>query len=98
MNSEYQPRPETIQKTMYTLEDTNGKELKVNRDDVLQAAAIALEDDPTFHKDDSQMLNKLKACRAIKNELARRGMNTYVDDALSSTLTADALELLELFK
>jgi hypothetical protein len=92
-----QTPPQEIKK-VYTVKDKDFKELIFNRDDVLEAAALILEKDPKFPDSRGEMVNQVRAKRAIREFLINRGARDYFNEEQEKQIGEDAREVLDLFK
>lgn len=82
-----------MEKKFYTMGD-----VKLQRDDILEAAALRLENDSQFPDARGEQANLLRAKRAIREALRTQGMNDYSVDRLESQISNDAYEVLDLLK
>lgn len=92
-----QQKPEPA-KLMYTIDSSDFKELKLNRDDILEEAALALDNDPSFPDSRGEKADHLRAKRAIRDALKKHGARDYFSDGLEKQIDSDAYEVLDLFK
>ena len=94
MKFEHPPKPqETEQKPKYIIE---GREL--DRDDILQEAALILESNPRFPDSRNEKANHLRAKIALREALRKHGMENYFIEKLDGQISRDAYEILDLFK
>ena len=89
---------ETIKNKKYCVEGNNFKLIELNRDDVLEEAALILEGDPNFPGTRSERANQLIAKRAIRTALKNQGSKDYFSDETETKIDKDAYEVLGLFK
>jgi len=97
MRSEQQPRfQEDEQKTTYAVDGPDRKKKEIDRDDIIQEAALILEKDPEFPDARGERADLLRAKRAIREALKSRG--NYFSHELESQIGGDAGAVLDLFK
>ena len=68
---------------------------EISRDDVIEAAGVALENDPRFPMPTG---NLIKAKVTIRKIIEERGLSREFIEGLENQVTEDAQRLLELFK
>jgi len=93
MKFEQRPHPrETEQETKYIIGD-----LKLDRDDILEEAALSLENDPKFPDPRGEKANHLRAKQAIRETLRKNGAKDDSLEDLEKQISNDAYEVLNLF-
>ncbi|MFH0873794.1 MAG: hypothetical protein V1846_03055 [Candidatus Komeilibacteria bacterium] len=81
----------------YVFTGADFQEISIDRDVVLQEAALALEADPKFSIAAAQLINQLKAKAAIRQALKQHGATSYFTEEQERQIGADANAVLELF-
>ncbi|MEK7511708.1 MAG: hypothetical protein AAB575_01710 [Patescibacteria group bacterium] len=97
MKNEQTMRREVKKQGPYVVKDKDFKELKFDRDDILQEAALILEADPKFPDSRGEMVNLVRAKQAIREALKKRGARDYFDEEQGRQIGDDAHEVLSLF-
>jgi hypothetical protein len=83
------------QKMSYTVQGEDLKNVELNRDDVLEEAALVLDNDPDFPDTRGEKADHLRAKRAIRDAIKKHGT---LDDKFEKQIDSDAYEVLDLFK
>ena len=93
MKFEQPPKPqETEQKPKYIIE---GREL--DRDDILQEAALILESNPRFPNLNNKQADHLRARQALREVLKKHGAQNDVIEKLEEQIRTEADAILDLF-
>lgn len=72
--------------------------MELDRDDILEKAALTLEGNPKFPDSRGEKANHLKAKQAIRDALRKAGAKDYSLEDLERQIDTDAYEVLDLFK
>lgn len=92
-----QQKPEAKQSAEYNFKGENSEIIKLNRDDILEEAALVLQNYPDF-PDARENVNIVRAKGVLIKVLKKHGVKDFdFDLKLEKQLQDDAYEILDLF-
>ena len=97
MKFEQQPMGEVARNEYEISSRPDFKIIKIPRDDVMQEAALLLEEDPKFPDPRGETVNHVRAKMAIREVLKNHGAD-YFNEELEKQIGRDAYGVLDLFR